>query len=174
MRENLQAAKGKHVLIDTNIIIDAIKDAKSFMPLFGELADIKAVPMLDEIVCFEFLRSATSNSEKKKMELFLKDIFGDPAMLVPDKNIIEEATKIAMVYRRHQSPSVDLTDCFLAAQAERYKNNLLILTKNHKDYPSCIFDCLGVFAMCGDKNEIHTIGLYGFNHDRYKSHLDRL
>ncbi len=178
---NYKLLSGKHLLLDTNVLINYANYAPFLEEMRLELQAVKAIPVLDELVRFEFLREAASPAETKSLKKFLKILFDlddtniDTSLfpLIPE-DTIACAIEIANIYsQRAKNLKISLVDCFLAAQMKKYnekKEQLFLATSDHTDFPNLFFERIGIETIdTGEK--ILNIGFYRF--DAHKFHTCR-
>jgi predicted nucleic acid-binding protein len=161
-----------HVLLDTNILIDALKHPKDFAVFFAYLQKKEAAAVLEEVIQLEFLRGIR---DKKVGQELLSGLFGDDYItLSPSKDIFTRALHIADMYLRSDNKQVSLPDTLIAGQMCRYAREqaseyeLLLATQNHRDFPPILFNRVAVFCVTLRDGSIKTIGFYRFEIKRYQ------
>lgn len=131
----------KHLLLDSTVFIDASK-SDEFLSLLTNISakgcDLMTIPS----VMYEFTRNSDTINGYNERQEFIKKLG------VTVHNKIEEVLEKEQVFKiayakafskNDKGPSY--TDALLCAVAYKYrKNNLLLMTANHKDIPSSMFD----------------------------------
>ena len=168
-----EVLRNKHVLLDTNILIDSSKFPDEFGSFFDLLNEKSVISVIDQTIKFEFLRGAQNNAEYKKLEDFLDLLFGQNRLeLEPNRATFDVARKIASLSYRTGNKSIKLGDSLIAAQVEKYSRNgsgnLFLATQNHKDFPPFLFNCVYVHLITLKDGSIKPVGIYEFNTYNFK------
>lgn len=169
---NYEPLRNKFLLIDTNVLIDYSKYVNFFQPFIDDLKNHEISLVIDETVKFEFLRKASSPSNRKDLEIFLEELLESDVELSIDNNIIKDATFIANMYEWKKELKIDPIDCFLAAFMKKYNSSsiiprLYLATQNHKHYPKFLFKRIGIESIDVSQDAIHNIGIYEFDLDNF-------
>ncbi len=151
----------KFVLLDTGVIIRAFEHFDNFEAFFKMLEGANCKNVYFPFVEFEFLRGAYEPSHKVDREDFLKEISGIN-LNAPTQAIIKDAIAIANCYSARKHHSASLTDCSIAAYLKSYPQNLFLVTLNHKDFPTYLFDRVGIFPIDAQV-DIFTLAFYTYN-----------
>lgn len=171
---NYETLANKFLLLDTNVLVNTTKYPHQMADIFTRLLDNKITLVLDELVKFEFLRKAESAEELDRLKIFLKELFNISNIDKTDFNLVGEsivaATEIANIYsRRLKNSRIELTDCFLAGQMQKYNkagDKLFFATSNHKDFPPLLFERIGIETI-DTVEDIINIGFYRFRNDSF-------
>ena len=170
---NYELLRGKHLLLDTNILINYTIHPREMEEVRLRLEEHEAIPILDELVRFEYIRGAASPQEIESLKKFLITLFGltpetvDTPQFPVTQEIINFATDIANVYAcKLKKLNVPAIDCFLAAQMRKYRSRLLLVTSDHKDFPPLLFDRIGIETI-DTGADIINICFYKFNTAKY-------
>lgn len=172
---NLQTLKNKYLLLDTNVLINSLKNPEKFSGFFTNIQkELEMQPVIDHSIKFEFLRGAVFQEQKETLSDFLSLLFGKNYLeLRVDSEIFNTATELANIFSRKNSNSksqISFGDCLISAQMCRYnkdKDQLFLATIDNKDFPLCVFDRIDIHTidLC---NDIINIGIYSFNTSSYK------
>lgn len=162
----MKSLKNKHILLDTNILINAAKYKEHFKSFFEELADNEVQSVIDYGIKFEFLRSSNTQERREDKKRYLDLILGKDRMeLFVDSGMIDSAIELANIYSRKikgANKQFSFTDCVIAAQMKKYQKSLYLATLDNDDFPLCIFDRVEIYTI--DTNDkILNIGIYLFN-----------
>lgn len=166
----------KHLLLDTNLIINIAKYGDVFLPFLDQLVESSVKSVIDYAIKFEFLRSSNTKEDLQKKSQYLDALLGaDRLELMTDKEIFEKATEIGNIYSRRNSTynkQISFGDCLIAAQMMKYNDHhetLFLATSDNKDFPLCIFDRIDIFTVdTKEKGEIINIGIYSFSKSKYQ------
>jgi predicted nucleic acid-binding protein len=151
----------KFVLLDTGVIIRAFENFDNFEAFFKMLEDANCRSVYFPFIEFEFLRGAYEISHRHDREQFLKEISGI-SLNQPNHTIIKDAIAIANCYSARKHYSASLTDCCIAAYLKTFTDNLFLVTLNHKDFPTFLFDRVGIHPIDA-KTDIFTLAFYKYN-----------
>ena len=172
---NYSQVNGRQILLDTAVLVYWSKYPLFFTPMVKELQKNKASAVISQAVLFEFLRGAKSKKEYGELNDFLNNILGKnvrASRLNLGKEIFDRASAISLLYNwKLRNNKSSLVDCVLAAELRNHnfeKEKLFLATSNHKDFPSLIFDRIGIESV-DVKEEIITVGFYSFNKLKYKN-----
>jgi predicted nucleic acid-binding protein len=168
---NYEQFERKHLLLDTNVLINFTKHPLLMEGMLAALRAKGAILVLDEVVRFEFLREANSPKEIQTLKYFLQKLFElkpedvDRTMfpIVPD--IFTYATEIGNLYSWKKYARISLADCFLAAQMRKYnekKEQMYLMTSDHTDFPPLFFERIGIETLDA-KDSIINVGFYRFD-----------
>ncbi|MCL4400095.1 hypothetical protein M1506_02335 [Patescibacteria group bacterium] len=139
--------KSRHILLDTNVFIKAFDHFDAFRPLFEFLEENNCQVVDFPLIQFEFTRNTFLPDHREQRELFLKKIA--TASLPLHKDLIKDALEIARIYAHQgvQRGQISLVDCCIAAYLMKYEKNLFLLTMNHKDFPTLLFNRVSIFPV---------------------------
>lgn len=165
-KEFTQEIANKFVLFDTGVIIRAFKYYELFENLFMFLEKNECSPTYFPLVEFEFTRGAYEIEHKEKRKEFLRSL-SFLNMPVPSNETIGDAIKIANAYSARRVNSPSFIDCCIAAYLKNYHNNLFLVTLNHKDFPTFLFDRVFIYPINTEK-DIFTLAFYRFNMNKCK------
>lgn len=158
----------KHLLLDTNFLLEAAKSPDIFFSIFQEFGDLRCQPITFPLIDFEFLRTAFQEDLRLEKQKLLQSLHCISLPIRPD--IFNVALAFGHYYAAHrESPS--LTDCFIAAMLKQHANDLILVTRNHKDFPAPLFVREGTFVIERPK-DVLAFGLYRFD-DSQKKILER-
>lgn len=164
-----------HLLLDSTSLINASK-SDEFLSLLTKIGTEGCTLLTIPSVVYEFTRGAPSVEEFDRRLAFID------ALGVTVLNRIEELVKQEPIFlvayikafssRGEKGPSY--TDSLLCAVAYKHRtSNLLIMTANHKDIPSNIFDRKELITI--DVNgELRTEAIYEFSSTKFTRVLTQL
>lgn len=166
MKEFAEKIRNKYLLFDTGIIIRAFEHFEVFEEFFGFLKQNNCTPVFFSLIEFEFIRGVNTQFNRKKREEFLEFLAMEQMEFKADE-AKSDLIAIANAYslRRHSSASV--VDCCIASFLKKYSKNLFLITLNHKDFPTFLFDRFFIYPVDTDK-EVFPIGFYQFNEEKAK------
>ena len=167
----------KHLILDTNILIDSYKYDKEFVDFYNLLKSLNVELVIDSSIKFEFLRSATTKEELNKKIDFLSKII--EAELPIAKENFEAAREISNIYVRNIKNSkqkISFADCLIAGQLKKFNESgerLFFATANNTDFPLLIFDRIHIYTI-DLGNRILNIGIHVFNNDKFLRQQNKL
>lgn len=160
------------VFLDTNVFIDAYNNPELFRKEFDNLKDNGHVLLTLNTVALEFLKGSRSIQEYKKKQEFMNNII--EMIFSFTKDAEDMALKLAIIF---QSPggNTAITDFYLGAILMKFQSlgSSCVLTKNHKDFPTTIFDRLSLLTIQGEK-DVQVFGYYKFNRSKYSEILEKI
>ena len=162
----------KFVLLDTGIIIRAFEHFEDFKGFFNLLETTNCHPVYFPFIEFEFLRGAYEPEHRSARREFLHTIPLDE-LPVPREEILDDAIRLANIYSNHKLHSAKLVDCCIAAYLMKHTSNLFLVTLNHKDFPTFVFDRIFIYPVDTD-NEVFPIGFYQLNVEKTENELKKL
>ncbi len=176
---NYEIIKNKHIFLDTNILINYSKFQKFYQYFFDKLKENNVTSVINKFVMFEILRFAKNLEEKKQIENFFKILnlpLGETTLPIVDQNY-DDAINISNIYQNKlpSSSKISPIDCFISAELLTYnihhqESKLFLATENHQDFPTLLFDRVGIETIdtnSDGNSSIHNIGIYSFNVERF-------
>jgi len=146
----------KWVVLDTNFLIDYYSKQESYAELLEQLRKNENTISSTELVRTEFIRSRTKDVVRSKSAFFNKIV---ESLLPLDKEIHKLVQPTIETYGQ-DIEGVSLTDIYLACVIQRYRQ-VYLLTRDHHDFPTRLFDRTHVFLIELNK-EIKTYALYQY------------
>src|SRR3990172_8649951 len=147
-------------LLDTNFFIDSYSRIEDFEGLVTEFKSNNIVLTSINLVKYEFIRSKTIDVVKKKEKYFNEIV----SVVLPFDNQAEQYIVGIIEQYRQFMEGVSLTDLLLAACLKRY-HGLYLLTRDHHDFPTTIFDRIHIFNI-ESAIDIKTYGVYTYKPDK--------
>jgi predicted nucleic acid-binding protein len=165
----MEEIRGKHLLLDTNLLIYNVKNEEIFTLFFERIFDLNVKSVIDQTIKFEFLRGCTTQEDLQAKQEYLDLLLGSNRMELPvDKSVFEKARLISNIYSRKNikyAKQISFGDCLIAAQMIKYnskRNELFIATTDNSNFPTFIFNRVDVITL-HDDNNIFNIGIYSIN-----------
>jgi len=165
-----------HILIDSCIWLEYYEYTEAFEPLIKYLQAVHCNILTLPIIKFEVLRSQNLENYQR-----LNTIIDDYALNFTgykDKTITEEALNIARIYKKNSHTSASFIDCYMISIILSLQKSPFILTENHKDFTSLLFDPIYIHPVpIQTKNgtlKIYTPCIYEFNKTKYSKELAKL
>lgn len=133
---------GKHVLLDTTVLINASK-SDEFLALLSDLSSSGCGLVTIPSVVYEFTRNANSITGYNERQEFIKTL--NITVLPRVEEMVEKEPVFRIAYAKAFSAKGDrgpsYTDALLCSVAYKYRaNGMLVMTANHKDIPLSMFD----------------------------------
>lgn len=170
----LEAALNKRViLLDTDFLSVISKDVSAFDD-FRKLTDGRSQLLIDPFTRFEFLRHAFKVNRRVILEKFLTadDVFIEavthPSVFIP---ILDNALKLSWVYAHKGCTTASPIDVLIASRSISHKS--LIITGNRRDFPSFLFNLLGVLNY-EEGNATRAYSVLEFDAAAYEAAKDEL
>ena len=150
-----------NLFFDTNTFLGALRYEKIFGDLFKKLKVQKCTFLTIPSVSFEFTRGSNSITSFNERVKFIQD-YTDA--IIPIERYVDKLETLIIVLQRIAG-TIHYTDFLLCACLYRFPRSFLI-TENHKDIPTEIFDRKYVITI--DTNEqLRNYGIYKFSKDKY-------
>lgn len=148
--------KNTTFLLDTNFFIDSYSHPAEFQKFITSLKKANIELVSTSFVKFEFVRSKTIDVVHKKLRYFEEIV----ATLLPFDS--ETENLILSIFEEYKQfmEGVPFVDLILGAYLKRYKN-LYLLTRDHLDFPTTIFDRIQIFNV-ELVREIKPYGVYTY------------
>ncbi|KKU78493.1 MAG: hypothetical protein UY06_C0049G0004 [Candidatus Amesbacteria bacterium GW2011_GWA2_47_70] len=153
---NIPLPKGSTILIDTNFFLDLFSHKENYKGFFDTALENEVVFVSCDFVRCEFVRTKEKSKLIDKNNLFI-EIVGTP--LPMDKQISELIIPTLEQYAQ-EIEGVELTDIILGCFLKRYQR-LYLLTRNHKDFPTRIFERSHIFSIEHGR-DVKTYALYQY------------
>lgn len=156
--------KGKHLLLDTSVFIDASNYETEFTGLFNKLKDNDTTLVTIAPVLFEFLKGAPDlarfKAKKESVERIIDAYLPIQIFMERDVPDLTECETLISQYRIEGS-SVSITDLLLGQQLLHYPNKLFLLSKNTTDFPITIFKLASYMNLLLTRS-IQSYGVYNY------------
>lgn len=157
----------KHLLIDTNFLIDAFHFPSQFKELIENLKDKAFTFVSIEATLVEFAKGSKSIEDySKKIEYYSSII---ESTLPLDPQIHENVSNIAKVLLK-RGGQLDYVDCLLLGTTMKYKDSLYLLTKDRSDVPISLFNAVVTILIETQENNC-AFSMYEFAEETYKNLL---
>ncbi len=160
------------LLLDTNIFINSIKKdhKEAYARLFADLSKAKIQVVTIPSVQLEFNRGVKTINDYRLRERLLSDIN------VTVLNRVEEeyfnSTEFVIAYQG-LAPGVSYTDLLLGLTLKKYGERLALLTSNHNDFPTTIYNREALVEVHG-ATWVESLGIYMFSQSKYDEVMIRL
>lgn len=163
-----ESVSGKRIYLDNDFVCELYYD-KELLNEFVNLTIEKSSLIIDPLTEFEFLRSIYADVDVREefihQEIFIRAINHHEIF----KKIQDNALILSKIYAQHgvavgKSP----IDLFLAGRVMIDPlDKTRIITRNKKDFPSCIFDIDGLMSKVSKDETIKTYSLLCFNQESF-------
>ncbi len=152
--------KNSALLIDTNVLFDAWLFSDAFAALRAKFTDLDCYLFTTRSVVIEFLGGTQDEDSLKTKIAFIEVIFGRKLeqLFLPLEPMFPKPD-LFLSFNRHIK-NFSSTDFALYCALRKYhKSNLILMTRNHKDFGQPDIERIGFITLLGRK-EVHTHGLY--------------
>lgn len=159
--EFLSAIKNKHVILDTNVFIDAFSHLKEFANFFNQLKSEEQQTTLvtTEHVLIEFLKGSSTETRLSEKKDFLEKAIDAYLPYTPD--LLKYIFELLKIYKI-DSKDISLTDLYLGGLLVKYRKNIFLLTKDLTDFPTYIFN-RATYVTLLEAKTIRNYGVYNFD-----------
>ncbi|MFA6503124.1 MAG: hypothetical protein WCT45_02620 [Candidatus Paceibacterota bacterium] len=162
--------KDKYIFLDNDFLGIIFEDEEL---LKSSLTFIDGYRVIDGFTRIEFLRDVWLPEIREKKEQFLNSELFFPVSEHQElfKQTRENAIELSRLYA-HNNPGrkggVSTVDLLLAGTLMFYRKSILV-TGNKKDFPSCIFDTIGVLNFEQKDGHMRAISFVQFNSDKFEA-----
>lgn len=152
----LSILKNKHLLLDTNVFIDAFASPSEYGVFFNSLKENNTTLVTIKLVLIEFLKGAPTKEKQFEKRKFIDNIVDAYLPSQPDftEDVLTILNKLGI-----ESKASSLTDLVLGANLLRYKTGLFLLTKDLSDFPTNVFERITYITVLKPKT-IQSFGVY--------------
>lgn len=166
----LSPLKRKHILVDTNFLIDASHNEECFSSIINSLIKNECTLVTIDGVYHEFIRGRKSIEDYKKMINFYENIIDRE---IPyEKSIKENANTLTKVLLKRSS-QISYVDILLLATLMKYQSSMYLLSKDKSDIPIFLFPVKATIPIdSGETNYFYSI--YSFDEKNYQKQLEML
>jgi len=170
LEDFLSSLKRKHILVDTNFLIDAIRNQECFSFIINSLKQNECALVAMDGVYHEFICGRKSLEDYKKMINFYERIIDSEIPF--EKSIKENANTLTKVLLK-RSAQISYTDILLLATLMKYHSNMYLLSKDKSDIPVFLFPIKAIIPIdSGETNYFYSI--YSFDQVSYEKELEQL
>lgn len=151
--------RDKTLLLDTNVLMDAYRLPSEFYELLQELVSLGCDVITTKTIVIEFLGSTTNEDDLSKKVAFLEMLLGkhlQHGYLPIDRDFPDATDFLAFSRAANKFQPADFE---LYLTLKKYRQHLLLVTRNHKDFPTKLVNRVSFITLLG-KTEIHTYGVY--------------
>lgn len=157
-RTLLPLLKHRHVLLDTNVFIDAFINPVEFAKFFNLLKDNDTILTTIEVVRAEFVKGfATEGKYDERCEVI--DNLIEYSMPITSRTF--ETLDLLVKEYKQEGAALSMTDLLIGATLRFYSGNLLLMTKDLSDFPQNIFKLEGHFQLIHRK-AIQSYGILSY------------
>ncbi|KKS98253.1 MAG: hypothetical protein UV73_C0003G0195 [Candidatus Gottesmanbacteria bacterium GW2011_GWA2_43_14] len=154
----LPSLKNKHLLLDTNIIRDAVKNPIVFNNFFNDLKKEHVTLSTIDHVRYEILKGSLNESKYTEKEKFLNEIIDVTIPVLPETYKL--AYELIKMYGINGS-GVHITDLILGAILMQYEKNIYLITRDTSDF------ILSIFKLPFIVNATYNKGIYSYGIYQY-------
>lgn len=154
----LSSIKDKHILLDTNIFIDAFSYPTEFANFFDKLKGdgCNATLVTLDVVLLEFLKGSEVESKLIAKKEFINNIVEAYLPITPEHaSLAQDLLKSYKI----EGKDLSITDLLLGSTLYKYQNNICLFTRDLSDFPANIFKRISFFNLL-KRRTIQTYGAY--------------
>lgn len=156
--EFFSTVKDCHLILDTNVFVDAYSNPREFKVLFDELKKNGVVLITLDLVLFEFLKGASEDQKFQVKKEFLETIVD--AYQPVTKYTSDIGIDLIKEYRE-RGKGVEPVDFLLGAALKQYRRVAYLMTKNTNHFPSAVFD-LKSYLLMEKAQSLQAYGIYSY------------
>lgn len=159
-----------YIAVDTCLFIDAFHNPECFQDFFKYLEEKNIILTTTFLNYLEFSKGFDTIKGFNDSQTFLENIV---KIIYPLRDLEESAEKLKLAYRT-AGQKLQIPDLFLGSMGLKWPDKMLILTKNHSDFISELFDIECFVPFCGKKNSVQVYSFYRFSTEKYVKRLKDL
>ncbi len=162
--------KGKYIFLDNDALSLVIKDKNTFSEFNQLMRD--GWPILDPYTVFELRRDLYDVKKRRNIEDILDIDYFSLAENTQESfiKIQDNALLLSRIYAQQISgkKSWSSIDLLLAGRIMYNNGNAVLITGNKKDFPSCVFDTVGVINLEDETNgNMLALSVIEFNKKKF-------
>lgn len=165
--KDLGSLPKKHILIDTNFLIDAVKYPLQFKELLQIFKRCSFTLVSLQATLIEFVKGSKSVEDYAKKVEYYKSIINTVLPLEPQ--IHENVDNITRVLLK-KGGQLSYVDCLLLGTTMRYKSSMYFLTRDRSDIPISIFNVVANIMIETQDNNC-TFCIYEYQEKQYEDLL---
>ncbi len=173
-------SEGKYIFLDNDFLGKISEDVDLFNKTISLFSD--GYLSVDPYVIIEFLRDIFVPKILAGKEKF---IFNDKIFIpiishqMIFNKLQQNALLLSKIYKHQQQGarskcSSSFVDLFLAARIMLYSENSILVTGNKKDFPSSVFDLLGIISNEEGDGSIRSFCILSFNKAKFEKCYEAL
>lgn len=164
---NFSSLSKKHLLIDTNYLIDSSRYQKEFDELTQCIKNVDCTLTSIDAVFYEFTKGSKSLEDYKKKVSYYKTIIGYTLSI--DQKILDNVNNLSRTLLK-KSGQISYTDSLLLATLMKYQDSIYLLTSDRSDVPCSIFPIkLNIYVETIERNCLFSV--YGYSLENYAKAL---
>ncbi len=143
------------ILLDTNFFIHAYSNKEIYANFIKKLKDTGIAFVSPNLVKYEFVRSKTIDVVRQKESYFHQIIDS----ILPYDVSIDELIIPTIEEYKNRMEGLPLTDLVIATYLKKYRG-LYLLTNDHSDFPTSVFDRKHIFNLEEFGDKIYGLYIY--------------
>ncbi len=143
------------ILLDTNFFIHSYANKEVYAEFINELKNLSVAMVSLNFVKYEFVRSKTIDVVRQKESYFHQIVDN----VLPFDYSIDELILPTIEEYKQKMEGLPLTDLIIAAHLKKYRG-LYLLTNDHSDFPTSVFDRKYIFNMEQFGDKIYGLYIY--------------
>lgn len=168
---DLSFLENKHLLVDTNFLIDAVNLSGFFEDLIQEIKKVDCFIVGIHAVLFEFTKGNKSiQNYKKLVEFYDQVIDSNISIILP---IMQNVSNISKVLKK-RGGQLSYVDALLLATLMQYsESGMYLISRDRSDIPTSLFPIKSVITVDSDQNNCFY-SIYSFDRQNYVKCLKEL
>jgi len=151
--------ENKTLLLDTNILFDALKFPQEFAELFNKFKNNQTAITTIKPVLFEFTKGSPNIATIEERIAFVTKLSDS---FLPLSDDIFDSVDVLIKKYLAKGSSLSVVDLLLCACTMKYNSSLYLLTRDTTDISNKIFNFVSHIHLVHEKG-IHLIALYEYS-----------
>jgi len=170
--DTVSEISGSAIILDTNTFVEGYSHPSEFAILLDELTHADCALTTIEPVRIEFLSKNRSIQELSTKAQFYEETLTYPEL--PTRTFEAQLQEYSLLYAfGKQSQAFKAVDYMIAAAMKKYTSHVLLLTNDHHDFTTQLFDLRMLIPLMPAQGCVISFGLYAFSEDKYAALLER-
>jgi predicted nucleic acid-binding protein len=154
------------IILDANAFVNGYSYPTEFSSLLAELAGASCTLTTIEAVRIEFLSKNRSAQELAKKLNFYQETLTSPELpTITFKTELKEPSLLFAFGR--QAQTFKAVDFMIAAAMKKYASKVVLLTNDHHDFTSQLFDLKALLPFTPPIGGVVPFGIYTFSEEKY-------
>lgn len=169
LNEKNQIPEKITLALDTCVFLDAYKNPEKFKDFLGYIKDRGITLVTTKLHYLEFSRGYDTISDFDKADVFFNKTID---YLYPLRDLEDEVEMAKKIYRK-DGKNVDIADFFMFALIIKFREKIIVMSRNHKHFLTDLFDVKTYLPLLGT-NDVQTYCFYQYSEIKYVRRLRKL
>ena len=164
--DTVKEIQNKSIVLDTNTFVEGYSNPDEFSVLLSELAQEGCSVTTIDAVRIEFLSKNRNVQELSRKVAFYGEALTYPEL--PTRTFEPQLQEASLLYAfGKQAQAFKAVDFMITAAMKKYSGSVLLLTNDHHDFTSQLFDLKMLVPLMPSQGCVITLGLYAFSEEKY-------